>query len=325
MQRSSRKRLCVLVLAAAALAVPACGGPPGPDPAPSAPAPPGSGTATDPAAPPGATTPPGDPGDPPVSRILTWLRMGPTGEGTPLWYDPLKDGECDDEQLLDSRGQPIPRAGAILCEAARSNDPELWREGEEALAAAPAPGSCWEEETVAGLRRLVDFHRRAPEVVPEFRVPDGTACPLVLESLVSPLAPGVESLEIPVSTCGGAPVFLQGNLEWVPPEGIRAVTVGTAAVPVEQGNGSLFFRAPASDVTGHVPVVVSDADWPVGGLAHLVYQLPASPCPAAPPATPGPPAPTGAPAPTTAPAPGTGPTAAPAPATTPATVPTVPR
>ncbi|MEX5255880.1 hypothetical protein [Kocuria arenosa] len=223
--------------------------------------------------------------------------MGPNGEGTPLWYDPLKDGDCGDEQLLASRGQPIPRAGALLCEAATTNDPELWRQGEEALAAAPAPGSCWEEETVAGLRRLVEFHRRTPEAVPELEVPDGTACPLVLEGLLSPLAPGVEGLEIPVSTCGGAPVFLQGNLEWVPPEGIRAVSVGATAVPVQEGNGSLFFRAPPSDVAGPVPVSVTDADWPVGGQGYLVYQVPAAPCPGPPPKPAPAPVPTPAPTP----------------------------
>lgn len=313
MQLRSRQRLCTLVLAGAALAVPACGASPAPPAGEPAPTSSGSRAASDSAAPPGSAVPPGsatpdpsDSGDPPVSRILTWLRMGPTGEGTPLWYDPLKDGDCGDEQLLASRAQPIPRAGAVLCEAATTNDPELWRQGEEALAAAPAPAGCWEEETVAGLRRLVEFHRRTPETVPDLRVPDGTACPLVLESLVSPLAPGVEGLEIPVSTCGGAPVFLQGNLEWVPPEGIRAVTVGVTEVPVQQGNGSLFFRAPPSDVTGYVPVSVSDADWPVSGLAYLVYQVPAVACPSPPP--------------TAAPAPGTAPTAtgAPAPADAPA-------
>ncbi|MFI7741835.1 hypothetical protein [Kocuria rhizosphaericola] len=45
---------------------------------------------------------------------------------------------------------------------------------------------------MAGLRRLVEFHRRAPEAGPGLRVPDGTARSLVLESLVAPLAPGVE-------------------------------------------------------------------------------------------------------------------------------------
>ncbi len=292
MQLRSRQLVCALVLAGAALTVPACGASPGSSPSPPASDPSGS------ANPSGSAAPsPSESGDPPVSRILTWLRIGPNGEGTPLWYDPLKDGDCDDEQLLASRGQPIPRAGALLCEAATTNDPELWRQGEEALAAAPVPGSCWEEETVAGLQRLVEFHRRAPEAVPELRVPDGTACPLVLESLVSPLVPGLEGLEIPVSTCGGAPVFLQGNLEWMPPEGIRAVTVGATEVPVEQGNGSLFFRAPPSDATGHVPVSVTDADWPVGGLAHLVYEVQATACPDPPPMPAPTPAPTAPPTP----------------------------
>lgn len=282
MQLRSRQRLGLLVLAGAALVTSACGPSPGPPPE---------------TAPPPDTAPPASPapGEPRVSRILTWLRMGPTGEGTPLWYDPLKDGDCGDEQLLASRAQPVPRAGALLCEAATTNDAELWRQGEDALAAVPAPAGCWEEETVAGLRRLVEFHRRAPEAVPELQVPDGTACPLVLEGLLSPLAPGVEGLEIPVSTCGGAPVFLQGNLEWVPPEGIRAVSVGAAVVPVQQGNGSLFFRAPPSDVAGPVPVTVSDADWPVGGQGYLVYQVPAAACPD-PPSAPAPaPAPTAPP------------------------------
>ena len=284
MQLRSRQRLGLLVLAGAALVTSACGPSPGPPPE---------------TAPPPDTASPASPAPsgPRVSRVLTWLRMGPTGEGTPLWYDPLKDGDCGDEQLLASRAQPVPRAGALLCEAATTNDPELWRLGEEALAAAPAPVSCWEEETVAGLQRLVEFHRRAPEAVPELRVPDGTACPLVLESLVSPLAPGLEGLEISVSTCGGAPVFLQGNLEWMPPEGIRAVTVGATEVPVQQGNGSLFFRAPPSDVTGHVPVSVTDADWPVGGLAHLVYEVPATACPDPPPVPAPTPAPTAPPTP----------------------------
>ncbi|MFW3387275.1 UNVERIFIED_CONTAM: hypothetical protein RF648_14835 [Kocuria sp. CPCC 205274] len=299
MQLRSRQLVCALVLAGAALTVPACGASPGSSPSPPAPDPSGSANPSGSAAPAGSAVPsPSESGDPPVSRILTWLRIGPNGEGTPLWYDPLKDGDCGDEQLLASRGQPIPRAGALLCEAATTNDPELWRQGEEALAAAPAPGSCWEEETVAGLQRLVEFHRRAPEAVPELRVPDGTACPLVLEGLISPLVPGLEGLEIPVSTCGGAPVFLQGNLEWMPPEGIRAVTVGATEVPVQQGNGSLFFRAPPSDVTGHVPVSVTDADWPVGGLAHLVYEVPATACPGPPTAGP---APTGTPAPSPTP------------------------
>ena len=283
MQLRSRQLVCALVLAGAALTAPACGGSPGSSPSPPASDPSGAANPSGFAAPSGSAVPsPSESGDPPVSRILTWLRIGPNGEGTPLWYDPLKDGDCGDEQLLASRGQPIPRAGALLCEAATTNDPELWRQGEEALATTPAPGSCWEEETVAGLQRLVEFHRRAPEAVPELRVPDGTACPLVLESLVSPLAPGLEGLEISVSTCGGAPVFLQGNLEWMPPEGIRAVTVGATEVPVQQGNGSLFFRAPPSDVVGHVPVSVSDADWSVGGQGYLVYEVPATACPVPP-------------------------------------------
>ena len=298
MQLRSRQLVCALVLAGAALTAPACGGSPGSSPSPPASDPSGAANPSGFAAPSGSAVPsPSESGDPPVSRILTWLRIGPNGEGTPLWYDPLKDGDCGDEQLLASRGQPIPRAGALLCEAATTNDPELWRQGEEALATTPAPGSCWEEETVAGLQRLVEFHRRAPEAVPELRVPDGTACPLVLESLVSPLAPGLEGLEISVSTCGGAPVFLQGNLEWMPPEGIRAVTVGATEVPVQQGNGSLFFRAPPSDVTGHVPVSVTDADWPVGGLAHLVYEMPATACPDPPPVPAPTPAPTAPPTP----------------------------
>ncbi|MCC5782093.1 hypothetical protein CRM73_03905 [Kocuria sp. CCUG 69068] len=298
MQLRSRQLVCALVLAGAALTAPACGGSPGSSPSPPASDPSGAANPSGFAAPSGSAVPsPSESGDPPVSRILTWLRIGPNGEGTPLWYDPLKDGDCGDEQLLASRGQPIPRAGALLCEAATTNDPELWRQGEEALATTPAPGSCWEEETVAGLQRLVEFHRRAPEAVPELRVPDGTACPLVLESLVSPLAPGLEGLEISVSTCGGAPVFLQGNLEWMPPEGIRAVTVGATEVPVQQGNGSLFFRAPPSDVTGHVPVSVTDADWPVGGLAHLVYEVPATACPDPPPVPAPTPAPTAPPTP----------------------------
>lgn len=284
MQLRSRQQLCTLVLAGAALATSACGTS-SPDPAPTTPAPTSSGSANPTDSP---TPQASESDDPPVSRILSWLRMGPNGEGTPLWYDPLKDGDCGDEQLLASRVQPIPRAGAILCEAAMTNDPELWRQGEEALAAAPPPGSCWEEETVSGLQRLVEFHRREPEAVPDLRVPAGTACPLVLEGLVSPLAPGVEGLEIPVSTCGGAPVFLQGNIEWVPPEGIRAVSVGTTSVPVQEGNGSLFFRAPPSDVVGHVPVFVSDADWSVGGQGYLVYEVPATACPAPPTATPRP-------------------------------------
>ena len=298
MQLRSRQLVCALVLAGAALTAPACGGSPGSSPSPPASDPSGAANPSGFAAPSGSAVPsPSESGDPPVSRILTWLRIGPNGEGTPLWYDPLKDGDCGDEQLLASRGQPIPRAGALLCEAATTNDPELWRQGEEALATTPAPGSCWEEETVAGLQRLVEFHRRAPEAVPELRVPDGTACPLVLESLVSPLAPGLEGLEISVSTCGGAPVFLQGNLEWMPPEGIRAVTVGATEVPVQQGNGSLFFRAPPSDVTGHVPVSVTDADWPVGGLAHLVYEVPATACPDPPPVPAPTPSPTAPPTP----------------------------
>lgn len=278
MQLRSRQQLCTLVLVGAALATSACGTPSAPSPDAPAPTSPSAPTSPDAPAP-----QPRDSDDPPRSRILNWLRLGPNGEGTPLWYDPLKDGDCGDEQLAASRVQPIPRAGAILCEAAMTNDPELWRQGEEALAAAPAPGSCWEEETVAGLQRLVDFHRREPEAVPDLRVPAGTACPIVLDGLVSPLAPGVEGLEIPISTCGGAPVFLQGNVTWMPPEGIRGVSVGATSVPVQEGNGSLFFRAPPSDVVGHVPVTVSDADWPVNGQGYLVYEVPATACPTPPP------------------------------------------
>lgn len=272
MRSRFRRHLCALALAGTALATAACGTSSDPPP-----------DATAPASPDSATLEPRASDGPQGSRILNWLRMGPNGEGTPLWYDPLKDGNCGDEQLLASRAQPIPGAGAILCEAAVTNDEELWRQGEEALAAAPPPSSCWEEETVAALQRLIEFHDQDPDAVPDLRVPAGTACPLVLESLVSPLAPGVEGLEIPVSTCGGAPVFLQGNIEWVPPEGIRAVSVGTTEVPVQEGNGSIFFRAPASDVAGHVPVTVSDADWPVSGQGYLVYRVPTLPCPTPPP------------------------------------------
>jgi hypothetical protein len=76
--------------------------------------------------------------------------------------------------------------------------------------------------------------------------------------------------------------------------------VGAAVVPVQQGNGSLFFRAPPSDVAGPVPVTVSDADWPVGGRGYLVYQVPAAACPDPPPVpapTPAPTAPTAPPTP----------------------------
>ena len=112
MQLRSRQRLGLLVLAGAALVTSACGPSPGPPPE---------------TAPPPDTASPASPAPsgPRVSRVLTWLRMGPTGEGTPLWYDPLKDGDCGDEQLLASRAQPVPRAGALLCEAATTNNPEL--------------------------------------------------------------------------------------------------------------------------------------------------------------------------------------------------------
>jgi hypothetical protein len=208
---------------------------------------------------------------------------GPEGPDHPLWYEPLRDMDCADEHLVSSRGQPIPMAGYLLCEAAVGNDDALWVQGERALAQAPAPKNCWEQEAVAALQRLVNARKEHPDATFAFESRRGVACPLVLEALGSPAAPGVVATDIPVSMCGGAPVFLHGNIEYLEPGTVRTVTVGGTTVPVESGNGGLFFRAPASDVADVVPVTVADSEWPVEGVTHLNYEPSPGPCPSIPP------------------------------------------
>lgn len=219
---------------------------------------------------------------------LKRMRLGPSGPGDPLWYDPIREMDCTDEHLVASRVQQVPLAGHLLCRAATENDDALWAQGEEVLAGVGAPKNCWEQETVTALQELVEFHRQHPGASPSFEDRPGTACPLVLESIESPLAPGVVGLEIPVSVCGGAPVFLHGNIEHLPPGSVRAVTVGATRVPVQEGNGGLFFRAPVSSTPGVAEVRVTESEEPVSGAASLVYHLPTTSCPTplpAPPAT----------------------------------------
>lgn len=217
---------------------------------------------------------------------LPKMRLGPSGPGDPLWYDPIREMDCADEHLVASRGQQVPLAGHLLCRAATENDDALWAQGEEVLAGLGVPKNCWEQETVTALQDLVEFHRQHPEASPSFEDRPGTACPLVLESIETPLAPGVVGSEIPVSVCGGAPVFLHGNIEYLPAGSVRAVTVGATRVPVQEGNGGLFFRAPASSTPGVAAVRVTESEEPVSGEASLVYHLPTTSCPSPPPAPP---------------------------------------
>lgn len=218
------------------------------------------------------------------------MRLGPSGPGDPLWYDPIREMDCTDEHLVASRVQQVPLAGHLLCRAATENDDALWAQGEEVLAGLGVPKNCWEQETVTALQDLVEFHRQHPEASPSFEDRQGTACSLVLESIETPLAPGVVGSEVPVSVCGGAPVFLHGNIEYLPADSVRAVTVGATRVPVQEGNGGLFFRAPASSTPGVAAVRVTESVEPVSGEAFLLYQLPTTSCPTplpAPPATSG--------------------------------------
>lgn len=217
---------------------------------------------------------------------LPRMRLGPSGPGDPLWYDPIREMDCTDEHLVASRVQQVPLAGHLLCRAATEDDDALWAQGEEVLAGLGAPKNCWEQETVTALQDLVEFHRQHPEASPSFEDQPGTACPLVLESIETPLAPGVVGSEIPVSVCGGAPVFLHGNIEYLPAGSVRAVTVGATRVPVQEGNGGLFFRAPTSSTPGVAAVRVTEAEEPVSGEASLVYHLPTTNCPTPPPAPP---------------------------------------
>lgn len=212
-------------------------------------------------------------------RPLKGMRLGPSGPGDPLWYDPIREMNCHDEHLLASRVQQVPLAGHLLCRAATENDGALWAQGEEVLAEVGTPKNCWEQETVTALQELIEFHRQHPEASPSFEDRPGTACPLALESIESPLAPGVVGLEIPVSVCGGAPVFLHGNIEHLPAGSVRAVTVGATRVPVQEGNGGLFFRAPASSTPGVAAVRVTESEEPVSGAASLVYRQPTTSCP----------------------------------------------
>lgn len=216
-------------------------------------------------------------------KLVEGMPDGPEGPNHPLWYEPLRDMNCTDEHLVASRGQAIPMAGYLLCEAATSDDDGLWAQGEEALAQAPPPKSCWEQEAVAAMQRLVDARREDPGATFTFDEQSGVACPLVLEGIGTPAAPGVVAAEIPVSMCGGAPVFLHGNIEYLNEGTVRAVSVGDTPVPVKSGNGGLFFRAPASDVPGTQPVTVTDAEWPVEGVTRLVYEQPPMACPSVPP------------------------------------------
>lgn len=208
---------------------------------------------------------------------------GPEGPDHPLWYEPLRGMDCADDHLVASRGQAIPMAGYLLCEAVATGDEELWSQGAQALAQAPAPKNCWEQEAVSVLQRLVEAHEEQPEVT--FRVEEqpGYACELVLDSLGSPLVPGVVASELPVSRCGGAPVFLHGNVEYVEEGTIQTVQVGEKTARVQAGNGGLFFRAPATDVPGIVAVSVAESTWPVQGETFLDYQEPVGPCPTVPP------------------------------------------
>lgn len=248
---------CTLLVLAVLSALTACRGPDGDGAAPQA----------------------GSSADAVAQQMVEGMREGPTEPDDPLWYDPLQEMACSDENLLASRGQPVPRAGAVLCEAALTGDEALWARGEEALAAAGEPVNCWERETVAALQRLLQGHRQHPDAILRFESPPGTACPLVLESLASPLAPDAAGPHVPVSACGGAPVFLHGNIEAMPEGTVRAVTVGSARAEVRSGNGGLFFRAPRSEGPGLARVTVTDSAWPVAGEAHLLYERPEAPCP----------------------------------------------
>jgi hypothetical protein len=218
-----------------------------------------------------------------AQESLKGMLDGPEGRDDPLWYEPLRGMDCADDHLVASRGQAIPMAGYLLCQAVATGDEVLWSQGAQALAQAPAPKNCWEQEAVSVLQRLVEAHEEQPEVT--FRVEEqpGYACELVLDSLGSPLVPGVVASELPVSLCGGAPVFLHGNVEFVEEGTIQTVRVGEKTATVQEGNGGLFFRAPATDVPGVVAVSVLESTWPVRSETSLNYQEPAGPCPTVPP------------------------------------------
>lgn len=216
-------------------------------------------------------------------QSLQGMLDGPEGPDDPLWYEPLRDMDCSNDHLVASRGQPIPMAGYLLCEAVATNDEFLWSQGAEALSQAPAPRNCWEQEAVTALQRLVDAHEERPEATLVVEEQPGYACELVLESLGSPMVPGIVAAELPVSMCGGAPIFLHGNLEYVEEGTIRSVRVGDRNANVLSGNGGLFFRAPASEAPGLVAVSVAESEWPVQGVTYLNYAAPAGACPTIPP------------------------------------------
>lgn len=240
---------------------------------------------------PGGTAAPGSPSAsavPDPELVLPWMPIGPTGPGEPLWYDPIRTRDCSDDDLVASRSQPVPLAGYLLCHALERGDPELWARGIEALESAGEPGNCWEEAADSGLRRLVEFHREHPDAEPVLEPPEETACPLVLEGLQTAVSPGVIAPQVTVPLCGGAPVFLHGNIVRLPEGTVRSVSVGEAVAPVHSGNGGLFFRVPPVPTEGPVPVAVAEADWPVGGELQLLYVRPASGCSAPPPTVPAP-------------------------------------
>lgn len=215
--------------------------------------------------------------------VLPWIPIGPAGPGEPLWYDPIRTQDCSDADLVASRSQPVPLAGYLLCHALERDDPQLWSRGIAALESAREPRSCWERAADAGLRRLVDFHRAHPGAEPVLEAPEETACPLALEALETPVSPGVVGPQVPVPVCGGAPVFLHGNIVSLPENTVRSVSVGGTDAPVRSGNGGLFFRAPPAAEEGPVPVAVAESDWPVDGELQLLYVQPPGGCTAPPP------------------------------------------
>lgn len=210
------------------------------------------------------------------------LPEGPTEGVSPLWYDPLRDMDCSDENLLGSGTLPIPRAGTILCEAAATGDASLWEQGERALDEA-SPQNCWEVAAAEALGRLVEAHRGHPEAEITMDQQPGVACPVELEALASPQVPGIVSAQLPVSRCGGAPIFLEGSVEKLEENDVRAVTLRDREVAVHRGNGGFFFRAPAWEAPEPVTVTVSDADVPVAGEVFVLFEEPAAPCPTLPP------------------------------------------
>ncbi|MFI7482768.1 hypothetical protein ACH9EU_10170 [Kocuria sp. M1R5S2] len=220
--------------------------------------------------------------------VLPWIPIGPTGPGEPLWYDPIRTLDCSDDDLVASRSEPVPLAGYLLCHALERDDPQLWSRGVEALESGGEPQNCWERAADAGLRRLVEFHRAHPGADPVLEPPEGTACPLVLEALETPVSADDPGAPVSVPSCGGAPVFLDGNIVRLPEGTVRSVSVGAVDVPVHSGNGGLFFRAPASAEAGPVSVTVAESDHPVEGKLELLYTRPPGGCPAPPPTVPDP-------------------------------------